>query len=246
MVMHAIHRAAKRCDRAALRGQLLAGVSPDLVKEGCGRVPLHFVCMHAPGVRQTECLNLLIEYGASVLARDSRGNSSLHFAYVHDNAPLVRKLIELGCDVNARGYCDRVPLHVAIPRANSHMVSLLLSAGADVNARDVNGMTPLHLSFNYAAQLPPPGVARIYPIILRAGAEIPAETDHPYLQKVIAAGGWANYERLHLDRLTAMLLTPTPAPEGRRRSRRRLSPLRCVPPEVIRRIVAYAFHVGYY
>ena len=147
--------------------------------------------------------------------------------------------------INARGYCDRVPLHVAIPRANSHMVSLLLSAGADVNARDVNGMTPLHLSFNYAAQLPPPGVDRIYPIILRAGAEIPAETDHPYLQKVIAAGGWANYERLHLDRLTAML-TPTPAPEGRRRSRRRLSPLRRLPPEVLRKIVAYAFHTGYY
>ena len=247
--MQAIHRAAKRCDVHALRGQLLAGVSPDLVKEGCGRVALHFVCMHAPGVRQTECLNLLIEYGASVLARDSRGNSSLHFAYVHDNAPqspLVRKLIELGCDVNARGYCDRVPLHVAIPRANSHMVSLLLSAGADVNARDVNGMTPLHLSFNYAAQLPPPGVDRIYPIILRAGAEIPAETDHPYLQKVIAAGGWANYERLHLDRLTAML-TPKPTPnDGRRRSRRRLSPLRRVPPEVLRKIAAFAFHAGFY
>ena len=105
-------------------------------------------------------------------------------------------------------------------------------------------MTPLHLSFNYAAQLPPPGVDRIYPIILRAGAEIPAETDHPYLQEVIDAGGWANYERLHLDRLTAML-TPPP-PTGRRRSRRRLSPLRRLPPEVLRKIAAFAFHAGYY
>ena len=87
---------------------------------------------------------------------------------------------------------------------------------------------------------------RVYPLLLRAGADLPAETDHPYLQKVIDAGGWANYERLHLDRLTAML-TPTPTPnDGRRRSRRRLSPLRRVPPEVIRRIVAYAFHAGYY
>ena len=33
---------------------------------------------------------------------------------------------------------------------------------------------------------------------------------------------------------------------GRRRSRRRLSPLRRLPPEVLRRIVAYAFHAGYY
>ena len=65
--------------------------------------------------------------------------------------------------------------------------------------------------------------------------------------KVRSAGGWANYERLHLDRLTAVL-TPKSSPpaDGRRRSRRRLSPLRRVPPEVLRRIVAYAFHAGYY
>ena len=49
-------------------------------------------------------------------------------------------------------------------------------------------------------------------------------------------GGWAKYERLHLDRLTAML-TPRHGPS---------SPLRRVPPEVTRRIVAYAFHAGYY
>ena len=63
---------------------------------------------------------------------------------------------------------------------------------------------------------------------------------------LIEAGSFANYARLHLDRLTAML-TPKPAPaDGPRRSRRRLSPLRRVPPEVLRRIVAFAFHVGYY
>ena len=83
------------------------------------------------------------------------------------------------------------------------------------------------------------------PILLRAGADLPAETNNPYIQKVIDAGGWANYERLHLDRLTAML-TPPPPPTGRRRSRRRLSPLRRLPPEVLRKIAAFAFHAGYY
>ena len=77
-------------------------------------------------------------------------------------------------------------------------------------------------------------------------AALPAEASDPYLQRVIAAGSFANYARLHLDRFTAML-TPKPAPaDGPRRSRRRLSPLRRVPPEVLRKIAAFAFHVGYY
>ena len=67
----------------------------------------------------------------------------------------------------------------------------------------------------------------------------------PLIQKVIDAGGWANYERLHLDRLTAML-TPKDQTDGRRRSRRRLSPLRRLPPEVLRKIAAFAFHAGFY
>ena len=87
----------------------------------------------------------------------------------------------------------------------------------------------------------------IVKILIRAGATIPPDTQDRYLLKVRSAGGWANYERLHLDRLTAVL-TPKSSPpaDGRRRSRRRLSPLRRVPPEVLRHIVAYAFHAGYY
>ena len=67
----------------------------------------------------------------------------------------------------------------------------------------------------------------------------------PLVQKVIHAGGWANYERRHLDQLTAML-TPKDQTDGRRRSRRRLSPLRRLPPEVLRKIAAFAFHAGFY
>ena len=59
---------------------------------------------------------------------------------------------------------------------------------------------------------------------------------HPYLQRVKAAGSFANYARNRLVTLTEML-TPRRGPS---------SPLRLVPPEVLRRIVAFAFHVGYY
>ena len=58
----------------------------------------------------------------------------------------------------------------------------------------------------------------------------------PYLQRVKAAGSFANYARNRLVTLTEML-TPRRGPS---------SPLRRVPPEVLRKIAAFAFHVGYY
>ena len=60
-----------------------------------------------------------------------------------------------------------------------------------------------------------------------------------------AAGSFANYERQHIDKLTLML-TPKPDSDGRRRSRRRVNPLRRLPTEVIRNIAVFAFHAGFY
>ena len=69
----------------------------------------------------------------------------------------------------------------------------------------------------------------------RAGAALPAETgdvyDKAYIQKVIAAGGFRQYERIHRNALTA-----TFAPK--------FSHL--LPPEMVRSVVEYAFHVGDY
>ena len=64
----------------------------------------------------------------------------------------------------------------------------------------------------------------------RAGAALPAETNDAYIRKVIAAGGIRQYERNHLNALTA-----TFAPHFAH-----------LPPELVRRVVEYAFHVGDY
>ena len=68
---------------------------------------------------------------------------------------------------------------------------MLLRAGAALNVENSSGNTPLDGSLIG-------GYARckgVWPILLRAGANLPAETNDPYIQKVINAGGWANYER---------------------------------------------------
>ena len=76
---------------------------------------------------------------------------------------------------------------------------------------------------------------RVYPVLLAAGAVLPTEASDPYLQRVIEAGSFANYARNRLVTLTEML-TPRRGPS---------SPLRRVPPEVLRTIAAFAFHAGY-
>ena len=66
--------------------------------------------------------------------------------------------------------------------------------------------------------------------LLRAGAALPAYTTNAYIQKVIAAGGFETYKRIHLDALAA-----TFAPHFAH-----------LPPEIVRLVLEYAFHVGYY
>ena len=99
---------------------------------------------------------------------------------------------------------------------------LLIRNGAAVNARTSQGRTPLDYAIIYRQ--------RLVPILLRAGAALPAQTTNAYIQKVIAAGGFGRYERNHLDALAA-----TFAPHFAH-----------LPPEIVRLVVEYAFHAGYY
>ena len=75
-----------------------------------------------------------------------------------------------------------------------------------------------------------------------AGAALPAQTrivssQHSsrlhlaYIQKVREAGGIDRYERIHLNALNASFV-----PKFAHR----------LPPEIVRLVVEYAFHVGYY
>ena len=171
-------------------------------------------------------------------ARDEIGDPLLIDACLWRNGELVSLLLEAGADVNAAGYGNRTALHVSAGNGYVDCVRRLLRAGAAVNTRNHAGKTPLDYAIDRIRG------ARSYPLLLRAGADLPAETGDPYIQKVIDAGGWASYRHRHLDRLTLML-TPKPD-DGRRRSRRRLSPLRRLPPELLRRVVEYWAHVGDY
>ena len=68
-------------------------------------------------------------------------------------------------------------------------------------------------------------------MLLRAGAALPGYyTTDAYIGKVRAAGSFQNYERAHLNAIAATFLPKLPS----------------LPPEMVRRVVEYAFHVGDY
>ena len=66
-------------------------------------------------------------------------------------------------------------------------------------------------------------------MLLRAGAALPAETDDAYIRKVRAAGSFQNYERAHLNALAGIF-----APKFSR----------LLPPEMVRRVLEFAYPVG--
>ena len=70
---------------------------------------------------------------------------------------------------------------------------------------------------------------RLCPIFLRAGAN-PHTYTNVYLQKVITAGNFPAYARNHLNALTNTFAPKLPV----------------LPPELVRRVIEYAFHVGDY
>ena len=98
---------------------------------------------------------------------------------------------------------------------------LLLRNGAAVDARTSQGRTPLDWAILYSRHH--------LPILLRAGATLPAKTTNAYIRKVIAAGGIENYERTHLATLTATVKSKLGFPA-----------------RPARRVVEYAFHAGHH
>jgi len=139
------------------------------------------------------------------------------------------------------------PIHTAARNADVDAIRRLIGEGVSPMASD--GLTPLHAgaAVNALTAPAPNGSAarprtpfdlaiirghnqRIYPLLLRAGATHSQGTTDAYLRKVHAAGGIKKYERAHLNAIAATFIPKLPL----------------LPPEMIRRVAEYAFHVGDY
>ena len=232
--MAPIHDAARRANVETLRRLLAAGESPDALDGGhIGLTPLQNLCDTTELVSEratcAACFELLRDAGANLEARSSpSANTALHYAASSGSFGLLSLLVEAGVNVNVINNDGCTPLHkVANLYAGSTIVDcadLLLKAGADRSVNvEAHGWTPLDLAINR-------GHRRMWPLFLRAGAEINIMSYNygPYLSQVQRAGGFKKYEQAHLARITAILETPL------------------LPPELVRKILEFWLHAGYY
>ena len=93
--------------------------------------------------RNTGMIQLLLEAGADVNARNTYGQSAMHMAAAQGFADILDLLINNGGDIGAKTNTGWTPLHEACWHGRVEVARKLLEAGADVNMRDEDGNTPL-------------------------------------------------------------------------------------------------------
>ena len=228
--------AARGADVETLRRLLAEGVSPDEITWGFGRTPLHWLCnpdTFNPVISVSPskvsdlvtCFKLLREAGANLEAVDGWGYTPLQCAAYSAFPELLSLLVQARVNLDARSNVGTTALHRAARVSDGRAddcVAVLLAEGPSVNARDSSGETPFDVALSHHCR-------RIWPLFLRAGAEIPIDETHQYIVRVRNAGGFQKYAQAHLARITA-ILAPTPR----------------LPPEMVRKIVEFWLHAGYY
>ena len=227
--MAAIHKAARAGNVEKLRRLLESGESPDTLYHEHAfyitKTPLHCLCeRNNNGGDRAACFELLRDAGANLEASDSEGYRPLHFAARSKSVELVSLLVQARVNVDATGNHGVTALHLVARssrRGAPDCVEVLLAAGADIDARTSAGRRP----FDMALTRP---YHRMWPLFLRAGAEIPTDNTKPYLVRVRNAGGFQRYAQAHVARIAAILETPL------------------LPPELVRKVLAFHLHAGYY
>jgi ankyrin repeat protein len=112
-----------------------------------------------------EVMQLLLEHGANVDARDNHNEAVSHLASEHGEVEVVQLLLQHNANINARGRLKWTPLHNASSYKHIKTTQLLLEYGADINALDRDGDTPLIL----APQL---GFLEVVRLLLGHGADV--------------------------------------------------------------------------
>ena len=119
----------------------------------------------------TESVQLLLERGAEIEARNKINCTPLHYAAEKNSTESVQLLLDRGAEIEAKNENNHAPLHYAAWKNITESVKLLLERGADIEARDLNNHTPLH----FAAR---GNSTRAAQLLVKRGAKIEARDNN--------------------------------------------------------------------
>lgn len=101
-------------------------------------------------------IELLLEHGADISARDYDGLTPFHHAVFYEADPaFIELLLDYGADIHARTDSGNIispdlssatPLHWAVFRSSPEVIALLIDRGADVAAQNELGQTPCQMA----------------------------------------------------------------------------------------------------
>lgn len=147
-----VHLAAAEGDRETLQTLLNVARPPWHIDKTSStdkdRTALHTAVMKG----KTECVELLVKHGASVLGGDRNGWTSLHMACAEGNLDILRILVsslppQTSLDIQA-GPEAMTPLMSAAHSGRVSCFEFLVSKGASVSCKDTGHWTALHMACN--------------------------------------------------------------------------------------------------
>jgi len=175
-----------------------AGTNLNVVYEGM--TVLHM----AAKIGNVEIVNIFLEAGANVDAKDSDDATPLHYAAVYGHLAVVKQLITAGADISARDEGDMTVLLkvLLLEKPNPLIVKTLILKGAKINQkynptsvalslrerlRKFKGMTPLHIAVWQ-------GHTILVPLLIRLHADVNARDANGNTPLHIAA--WKNRKNI--------------------------------------------------
>ena len=134
-----LHDAARSGDVNKVSELIDDGVSINAFDDK-GETPLIIAILES----RLSVVDIIIEYGADIRARNRGGFTALHAASYVGNSEIARKLLDEGADVNDQDNKAGVTaLSVAAEEGYSGVAQVLIDFGANLEASERNGYTPL-------------------------------------------------------------------------------------------------------
>lgn len=124
---------------AILSYLLEQGFSPNVPHATLKSTALHWSVIH----REPQSLEILLNHGADIEAKDKHGDTALMDAIIRNYSPEALRLIRAGANVNARRNNSLHPLLAAATHGNVDIVRALLRNGAPKDVQDSNGYNAL-------------------------------------------------------------------------------------------------------